>query len=86
MRILLLLMGLSVLAVGCGPGSMESDPEDLPHIEGTRQDLQILRLEGIRNPDSENGQRRLWKLKRDRERLEAILKEAEDQNLRQPSS
>lgn len=80
MRIWILLASLCLFQ-GCMPAA-DQEPEELPHIEGTPADLRILEIEGFRNPDSERGQRRLWELKRDRERLEAILKEAENQNLR----
>ena len=79
--VLLILLG-GLMTGGCVPSSESEEPEKMPHIEGTPQDLRILRLEGIRNPDSPQGQRRLWQLKRDREELQKILKEAEDQNLR----
>lgn len=78
------LLLLVFLVGGCAPGGAQS--KEQPHLEGTPQDLRLLRIEGITDPDSERGQQRLRELKRDRESLEKILKEAEDLNMRDAES
>ena len=64
----LVAMILAGSVLGCSGQSGE--PKEPEHLEGTPQDLQILRVEGIRDPDSEAGQRRLRQLKKDREALD----------------
>ena len=66
------LLFLCILA-GCARTPVESVTETL---EPTSEDRQVLNVEGIRDPYSPRGQKRLYKLARDRAELDRIRQAA----------
>ena len=73
MRVRTLAAVLLLVTAGC---FSEEEPESAKRIEPKGIDLKILKVEGIKDPYSQAGQRRLRKLAGDRAKLEKIRADA----------